>query len=335
MANFKKLIINENSSILDAIKVIDSTIYRTCFVVNNQNKLIGSVTDGDIRRSLIKKINFKSKVSKICYKKTISSEKKNILNDEIKNSERCIPILNKKKQIIDIKIFKNEKNKIKSALIMAGGRGERLHPLTKNIPKPLLKIKGKSLLEILISKLYSSGINHIKISVHHMYKKIKNHMKVKKFNLKNSDYIIEKTPLGTGGSIKFFNSKENNFFVINCDIRLNVDFTKISNFHIQKKADITIVSKQIINKLHFGVLNINSQFFVKSIEEKPILFNYVSTGLYILNKKVKKLIKSNQRINMDEIITKAIKKKMKIVSYPLYENWADLGTKKVLKKFQK
>ena len=153
MANFKKLIINENSSILDAIKVIDSTIYRTCFVVNNQNKLIGSVTDGDIRRSLIKKINFKSKVSKICYKKTISSEKKNILNDEIKNSERCIPILNKKKQIIDIKIFKNEKNKIKSALIMAGGRGERLHPLTKNIPKPLLKIKGKSLLEILISKL--------------------------------------------------------------------------------------------------------------------------------------------------------------------------------------
>ena len=232
MVNFKKLIIDENTSILDAIKIIDNSIYRTCFVVNNHNKLIGSITDGDIRRGLLKKINFKSKVSKVCNRKTISSFKKDILNQDVYKSERCIPILNKKKQIIDIKILKSYKNKINSALIMAGGKGERLYPLTKKIPKPLMKIKGKSLLEILITKLYSSGINQIKISVHHMHKKIKNHMKTKNFKLINSDYIIEKTPLGTGGSIKLFNSKENNFFVINCDIKLNVDFTKISKFSL-------------------------------------------------------------------------------------------------------
>ena len=336
MLSFKKLLITKNSSILDAVKVIDSTNHRICFIIDKSNKLIGSVTDGDIRRGLIKKINFKKKAIKICNKKTIflnQYKKSSIKFDN--NEETCIPIIDKRKRIIDVKIYNKKNNKINSALIMAGGKGERLYPITKNVPKPLVKVKGKTLLESLIKKLNADGVKNIRISVYHMFEKVKSHLKNKKFSIKNIDYIVENKPLGTGGSIKLFNLNDKDFFVVNCDIKLNIDFSKVANFHLDQKADITVVSKQIINKLSFGKLNINSKFNVTSIEEKPILINYISTGLYIINKKIKKLINTNQKIDMDEIIQNAITKKMKVISYPLYEDWTDLGTIKDLNKFKR
>ena len=336
MLSFKKLLITKNSSILDAVKVIDSTNHRICFIIDKSNKLIGSVTDGDIRRGLIKKINFKKKAIKICNKKTIflnQYKKSSIKFDN--NEETCIPIIDKRKRIIDVKIYNKKDNKINSALIMAGGKGERLYPITKNVPKPLVKVKGKTLLESLIKKLNADGVKNIRISVYHMFEKVKSHLKNKKFSIKNIDYIVENKPLGTGGSIKLFNLNDKDFFVVNCDIKLNIDFSKVANFHLDQKADITVVSKQIINKLSFGKLNINSKFNVTSIEEKPILINYISTGLYIINKKIKKLINTNQKIDMDEIIQNAITKKMKVISYPLYEDWTDLGTIKDLNKFKR
>jgi dTDP-glucose pyrophosphorylase len=336
MLSFKKLLITKNSSILDAVKVIDSTNHRICFIIDKSNKLIGSVTDGDIRRGLIKKISFKKKAIKICNKKTIflnQYKKSSIKFDN--NEETCIPIIDKRKRIIGVKIYNKKKNKINSALIMAGGKGERLYPITKNVPKPLVKVKGKTLLESLIKKLNADGVKNIRISVYHMFEKVKSHLKNKKFSIKNIDYIVENKPLGTGGSIKLFNLNDKDFFVVNCDIKLNIDFSKVANFHLDQKADITVVSKQIINKLSFGKLNINSKFNVTSIEEKPILINYISTGLYIINKKIKKLINTNQKINMDEIIQNAIIKKMKVISYPLYEDWTDIGTIKDLNKFKR
>ena len=336
MLSFKKLLITKNSSILDAVKVIDSTNHRICFIIDKSNKLIGSVTDGDIRRGLIKKISFKKKAIKICNKKTIflnQYKKSSIKFDN--NQETCIPIIDKRKRIIDVKIYNKKNNKINSALIMAGGKGERLYPITKNVPKPLVKVKGKTLLESLIKKLNADGVKNIRISVYHMFEKVKSHLKNKKFSIKNIDYIVENKPLGTGGSIKLFNLNDKDFFVVNCDIKLNIDFSKVANFHLDQKADITVVSKQIINKLSFGKLNINSKFNVTSIEEKPILINYISTGLYIINKKIKKLINTNQKIDMDEIIQNAITKKMKVISYPLYEDWTDLGTIKDLNKFKR
>ena len=336
MLSFKKLLITKDSSILDAVKVIDSTNHRICFIIDKSNKLIGSITDGDIRRGLIKKISFKKKAIKICNKKTIflnQYKKPSIKFDN--NEETCIPIIDKKKRIINVKIYNKKNNKINSALIMAGGKGERLYPITRNVPKPLVKIKGKTLLESLIKKLSTDGVKNIKISVYHMFEKVKSHLKNKKFSIKNIDYIVENKPLGTGGSIKLFNLNDKDFFVVNCDIKLNIDFSKVASFHLDQKADITIVSKQIINKLSFGKLNINSKFNVTSIEEKPILINYISTGLYIINKKIKKLINTNQKIDMDEIIQNAITKKMKVISYPLYEDWTDLGTIKDLNRFKR
>lgn len=335
MLNFKKLLINQKSSTLDAIKVINSNNHRIGFVIDNKNKLLGSITDGDIRRAIIKKIDFKKNVLLVCNKKPYFLYKDKLKNIKKFKNDNYIPIVDNRKKVINIKIIKSKNNKVSSALIMAGGKGKRLYPLTKYIPKPLIKIKGKTLIESLCSKLLINEIKDINISVHHMHNKIQKHLKNVNKHITNKSFILEKKPLGTGGAISLFKSKDENFFVINCDVKLDLDFSKISNFHINQKADMTIVSKQTINKLSFGRLNINSKFKVLSIEEKPELTNYINTGIYILNKKIKNLIKKNQKINMDEIIEYALKKKMKVVTYPLYENWIDLGIRKNLKRYQK
>ena len=333
MLNFKKLLINQKSSTLDAIKVINSNNHRIGFVIDNKNKLLGSITDGDIRRAIIKKIDFKKNVLLVCNKKPFFLYKDKLKNIRNFKNDNYIPIVDNKKKIINIRIVNSNNNKVSAALIMAGGKGKRLYPLTKYIPKPLIKIKGKTLIESLYSKLLINDIKEIYISVHHMQNKIQKHLKNVNKRITHKNFILEKKPLGTGGAIRLFKSKNENFFVINCDVKLDLDFSKISNFHINQKADMTIVSKQMINKLSFGKLNINSKFKVLSIEEKPELTNYINTGIYILNKKIKSLIHKNQKIDMDEIIKQALKKKMKVVTYPLYENWIDLGTKRDLNKF--
>tara|TARA_Y100000389_G_scaffold202845_1_gene249430 strand:- start:436 stop:888 length:453 start_codon:yes stop_codon:yes gene_type:complete len=146
---------------------------------------------------------------------------------------------------------------------------------------------------------------------------------------------MKKKPLGTAGSIKLLKTNDDNFLMVNCDVKLNVNFAKICDFHLSHNADITIISKRIINKSNFGILNLDTKFIVKSIEEKPVSTSYINTGAYILKKKISHLIKKDKKIDMDELIKIAIKKKLKVISYPLYENWSDLGTISSLTKFKK
>ena len=218
---------------------------------------------------------------------------------------------------------------------MAGGKGTRLLPLTKNTPKPLVKVNGKSLIESLIHKLSFEGINEIVVSTHYRASKIKNYLKKKKFSVNSLEYLYENKPLGTAGCIKNIKTNDENFLIVNCDIKLNVNFSKICDFHLANQADITVVSKRIINKSNFGILNLNSKFHVKSIEEKPVITSYVNTGVYVFRKNVCRLIKKNKKLDMDEIIQKSIKRKLKVISYPLYESWMDLGTISNIRRFKK
>ena len=140
---------------------------------------------------------------------------------------------------------------------MAGGKGTRLLPLTKKTPKPLIKIKGKTLIESLILKLQKEGFQKINISINYMGSKIKKYLLKKKVvNVNNLEFIEEKKPLGTAGAIKYLKLKNDNFLLVNCDIKLNVDFSRIIDFHLLQKSDITIISKRFVNKSNFGVLDL-------------------------------------------------------------------------------
>ena len=337
MKNFNDLLIYSNKTIFDAIRIIDSTEHRSCFVINKSKKLIGSITDGDIRRGLLKKFDFKNSLLKICNKKSIFLNKKNEKKNINKNGVNCIPIFDGKKKVIDIKILKKKNNNnITTALIMAGGKGTRLLPLTKKTPKPLIKIKGKTLIESLILKLQKEGFQKINISINYMGSKIKKYLLKKKVvNVNNLEFIEEKKPLGTAGAIKYLKLKNDNFLLVNCDIKLNVDFSRIIDFHLLQKSDITIISKRFVNKSNFGVLDLDSKFNVKSMQEKPITVKYINTGAYLIKKKIMNIIKKDQFLDMDNLIKLALKKKYKVKSYPLYENWIDLGKLNKLLNYKK
>ena len=334
--DIKKYTLLEGEKIYNSIKKLENSDLRVFFVVNKNSELVGSVTDGDIRRAIINKIEFSDNVEKICNKKTIFKykNKKNKYNFNRVLDKTLIPILNQKKKILGFQKKKINKSKNR-VLIMAGGKGQRLYPLTKNQPKALVKINGKPMIEHLIFQLLKSDINDIIVSLYHKKEKIINFLNKRKFKKINISFLEERTPLGTAGAISLIKKDFKDLMVINCDVKILIDFNKIINFHKSENAHITIVSKQFVSKSKFGVIDLKKNFLVKKIDEKPLIANYINVGVYILNSKVRKLIKKNQRLDMNELINLAVKSKFKVITYPLYENWIDLGNISAVYKMQK
>jgi dTDP-glucose pyrophosphorylase len=335
MKKFNNLLIKDNFSISRAIKALNKNELRVCFVVNSKNKLIGSITDGDIRRALVKKISFNENVKKICNIRPLYLYKNKTIHIKIlkRKDITCIPIVDKKKNIVDV-IKTNHQSKIKTALIMAGGFGKRLLPLTLKKPKALIRFKNKSLIEHLIIKLKKNGFKNIYISIHYLGKQIEKKLKNgKKLGVKIF-YIKEKKPLGTAGSLAFLNKHfGDNFLVVNCDVNINIDFQKMIDFHIKRNSDLTIIAKLKTTKINFGIIKIKKNLNINSILEKPVYTNFINTGVYIFNKSVKKLIKKNFYLDMDKLISKMLlNKKYKVMGYPIFEDWNDLGTHYSLSK---
>lgn len=336
MKKFKSLVIKDNFSISKAIRSINKNELRICFVVNNKNKLIGSITDGDIRRSLIKKISLNDNVKKICNIRPLYFYQNEKINMKIlkRNDITCIPIVNKRMNIVDV-IKTNRQRKIKTALIMAGGFGKRLLPLTLKRPKALVRFKNKTIIEHLIIKLKKNGFKNIFISIYYLGNQIKKKLKNGKRLGVKIFYIKEKKPLGTAGSLAFLNKNVgDNFLVINCDVNINIDFQKIIDFHIRRKSDLTIIAKLKTTKINFGIVKIRKNFSVNSILEKPIHTNFINTGVYIFNKSIKKILKKNSYLDMDKLISKLLlNKKYRVKAYPIFEDWYDLGSHYSLSKF--
>ena len=337
----KNLFLLETSSIKSAIKKLNKYKCQIILVLNKNHKLSGTVTDGDIRRSIIKNNNLNKPLKEIMNKNPIViKEKKSI--EEIRklmriNSVLQVPEVDKKNFVKKIHywnpIFK-VKNKKNIFFIMAGGKGKRLLPLTKFIPKPMLKIGNKPILENLIRDAKNFGFLNFVLSVNYKKAKIKNYFKDgKKFNIKIK-YVSEKKPLGTAGSLSLLKSKTKGpIIVANGDIHTQIDFLELLNFHNKNKAFATTVIKQIEQTSEFGIIK-NKGIYFENFEEKPIKKFNINTGIYVFNRNIVKHIK-HLKIDMPEILIKLKKKKKKIIIFPAHEHWSDLGLKKNLLKINK
>jgi dTDP-glucose pyrophosphorylase len=342
--NWKASIINNNFTIIDAIKNLNKTALQICFVVK-KNKFIGTVTDGDIRRALIKGYNLESNILKIMNKKPKFVYEKNLKNKNFINTLKqkfpffSIPILNYKNQIVDMLI--NKKNyydlkKVKCEMvIIAGGKGKRLLPLTKKTPKALIKVNGKPMLENIILKGKKEGIKNFNIVTNHFHGKIKKYFKYgNNLNVKLR-YFRESLPLGTAGGLSLLKGKLKNvklLIVTNCDIFTNLNYNDIIDYHKKNKNEITIASRFFRLDNPYGVLKLDKKNHVFQIDEKPSENYLISAGVYIINYKVINFIKKKQKIDMTDFINFLTKKKIKIGSFPIYENWSDIGNKLDLKK---
>ncbi len=335
--NIRNTLISEHSTLIQVINKLDKNKIKIVFVINKNNSLLGTITDGDIRRSFLINKNLNIPLKKIMNK----NFEKLFIHKEYNNSDfenDIIPVLDRKKRIIKIKIL--NKNNLKQdsdtdVLIMAGGFGKRLLPYTKKIPKPMLKINKKPIIENIILKLMKQGFKKFYISTHYKSKYIKNFFRKKKNFGVDIIFLNEKRPLGTAGCLGLINKKriKKNLLVHNADIVSDLNYSNFVKFHKESKSDITIAAKEHVTYSPFGEINFRG-IKVKKISEKPKNISFINAGIYIFKSKLISGIKA-KKLTMTDFIQKKIKKKIKVNIFPIHEFWSDIGQKEVFKKFSK
>ena len=302
---------------------------------------MGTVSDGDIRRGILNGLTLNDKIANIIHRKPIVSKShygrtydRNLM---LKYKIRILPKVNNKGQVIDlVKLDKLENlNLNNSVIFMVGGKGKRLMPYTSNIPKPMLKIKGKPILEHLVEKVKSEGFTNITFITNHLHKIIEKYFgNGKNWNL-SIKYIRESKPLGTAGGLAYFKSKNNlPVIVSNGDVLTDASYFEILNFHLKNKNLVTVGVKEHKISNPFCVVKITKNKIVY-IREKPQSASYISAGVYDFNKNILKLIKKKKFLDMTSLLNNLFEKKIKISAYPIHEQWLDLGLKSQYDRLRK
>ena len=327
------ILLNDSNSLYDVINNLNKTGLKIVCIVDKKNFFIGIITDGDIRRAILKKYNLNSNVKKIInYSPIIYKNQINLLDIKKKIEKEDLdhlPIIIKKKIVgIYIKkenIFQNSLKKIDNVLVvMAGGLGKRLAPLTNNTPKAMLKYKGKPLTEYIISNGKKNGVNNFVLSVFYKKKIIKNYFKNgSNLGIKIS-YLEEKKPLGTIGAISLLKNINKSFFVFNCDSIVEINLEALIKYHNKHNSIMTIVIKNFKYNNPYGVVKSSNHKFI-AFEEKPSTNFNINCGIYVFKPAVIKIIKDYKITNIIELINILQKKSYKISIYPIYEDWQDFG----------
>jgi len=339
--HFLKSVINKNSKIKFAIKNLSESNLQICFICENE-KLIGTLTDGDVRRAILKGIKLDEKVSNIMNKKYFylreneTYEKAKRFMDIYKIKQ--IPLIDRSKKLCNVFFSETigSSNIIDNPfLIMAGGFGKRLYPRTKNCPKPLLPLAGKPILEHIINKIRNEGFREIVISTHYLSEMIVEYFgNGKQFGVDIS-YIKENKPLGTSGAIsKFKNVKNKSFIVCNGDVLTDISFNQLLEHHLSNKAKATMAVRKYSWQNPFGVIKTNGINITK-ITEKPVAETYVNAGIYVFSPDVKNFVTSNKKLEMPDLFRTLRKKKLRTIVFPMFENWLDIGNSNEYEKAQK
>jgi len=334
--NIQDLFIEGDLSIKKAIKKLDKTGKKILLIVEDR-KLIGVLTDGDIRRWILKNGNLQESVScimntspKYIYERDINNAKQILMEKRVE----AMPVLNSNKEVTDI-VFWNDNfegkfnyyNKLKTpVVIMAGGRGTRLEPYTKILPKPLIPIGDTPIVERIINRFAEYGCDKFYMTVNYKKNMIKAY-----FSESNRayeiDYIEEGRPLGTAGSLSLLKGElKETFFVSNCDILIDANYSDIFKHHKENKNKITLVTSLKHYVIPYGVIEIAATSEVQNMIEKPEYDYLVNTGMYVLEPDVLKHVPENTFFHITDLINYYIQNGKKIGVYPVSDKeWLDMG----------
>ena len=338
----KRLCILEETTIFEAIQVLNQVSKRIVIVVTEDFKLLGILIDMDIRRIILNKIPLDSPVNKVM------NQNPHIVSPQTSESEMLnlitmfgchqLPVVNDQGVVVDL-ITSNQlmqPNPISNqVIIMAGGLGTRLHPITHTIPKPLIEIAGTPILFILLDQLLKSGFGDFTLTLNYKSERIRKAVKSKPTLKSKVDYIVEPKRLGTAGSLGLLKKKPtDSFFVMNADILTNIDYTAMLDFHNRNESDITLAIRKEEQEIPYGVIDV-LDFQVLNIREKPSYTYFSNVGIYIIHPKVLNLIKKNEYLDMPTLINLAIENGFNVKNFPIHEYWIDIGNPNQLARAQK
>lgn len=342
----KSLLTRPNTTIRQAVQKLNDTGERILFVVDNGDHLIGTVTDGDIRRGIVNGFKFSDSVEKIIQKNFVSVKNRMPSKEDyvrklmLQTLIERVPVIDDNKVIIDVirwaDILKddssgeNKKAHTNPIVIMAGGKGKRLDPFTRIFPKPLIPIGDRPVIELIMERFYKFGFYKFIYILNHKKEYLKLYLKENKYPY-DIKLIEEKDTMGTAGGLSLLRDKiKEPFFLANCDSLLDVDFEELLNWHMEHKALMTIVGAHSEVKIPFGVLEL-SNGKLKSVSEKPAHDVIVNTGVYVMDPKILSYLPDDTQINMDKLINLIVRKD-KITVFPIYSGWFDVGQWKEYRK---
>lgn len=338
--NYQKHLVDQDSTIKEALAMLDQLAADAIlFVVDHEQKLVGSLTDGDVRRGLLKDMSIHQKVIDF-----IQPNPKYILKSSYSVEDlekfraanlKIIPVLNDAHQVINVINFRFLKSYLPiDAIIMAGGKGTRLKPLTNDIPKPLLKVADKPIIEHNIDRLITYGIDDFWISINYLGNQLKEYFKEGESKGVQIKYVSEEKPLGTIGAARAIkNFQHETVLVTNSDILTNLDYEDFYKDFIQSGADLSVVTIPYEVLIPYAVLEMEKES-VKSFKEKPTYTYYSNGGIYLLKRELLKLIPENEFYNATDLMEELIKRDKKVNSYPLRGYWLDIGKHEDFQKAQ-
>lgn len=342
-SEWKSSLLNFKEDMKAAINNLEAGNSGISIIVNDKNKLVGTVTDGDIRRAILSNFTMESKIESFMNKNPIfldsNYERGDIINLMKEKDILQIPITDKNKTIIGLETLNHLLNKQKAdnpVFLMAGGFGTRLTPLTHETPKPLLKIGSKPILERIISKFIDAGFHRFYISTHFKAEKIKEHFNDGSDWDVSIKYIDEDKPLGTAGSLGLLPKLEMDLpvIVMNGDLLSDINFHSLLNYHKKKKGIVTMGISKYEFQIPYGVIIRDEDKFIE-IEEKPSENFFINAGIYVIEPLVIKALDGKTYLDMPNLLNKIKKDKGEVNVFPIHEYWLDVGQIKDLKKAKK
>lgn len=339
MKNFKNILLDQNSTIKQALQIIDKGDMKIALIVNQNTQLIGTIADGDIRRALLRGMSIDDPVTSIintnCIYAKSSDSKEKILQIAKYNQIYQIPIVDEQLHVLGIDevndfIITNEyRNKV---VLMVGGLGTRLRPLTNDTPKSLLRVGNKPILEIIVENFAKYGFKDFIFSVNYKSEMIEEYFgNGQRFGI-SIEYVHENKRMGTAGALSLMKDKlKDNFFVMNGDLLTNINFEHLLSFHSNDNALATMCVREYDLQIPYGVVKLHENRIV-SIEEKPLHRFFVNAGIYLINPKALKYIPNDSFFDMPTLFDSLIKNEEKTISFPIREYWLDIGEIEALKK---
>lgn len=325
-------IINQNITLLEALSRINSLAPEplVLFVVDDEQRMVGTLTDGDSRRALIAGASLTDKAEKImprnfCYMTTNNATDVLEIRRQKEMKMKLVPILDEERHIVDIINLEKFKTRLPiDAVLMAGGKGERLRPLTEKTPKPLLPVGDKAIIDHNVDRLISYGINHISVTVNYLKEQIEEHYREPRQGVQILT-IREPEFLGTIGSIRFVTEFHNDtVLVMNSDIFTNIDYEDFYLHFLQHDAEMSVAAIPYNVAIPYGIFDLDGRN-IKGLVEKPKYIYYANAGIYLIKRRALDEIPADTVFHATDLVEKLIAKGKKVIRYPLNGTWIDIG----------
>lgn len=333
--------ISQKKTLIEALTIINNLVPDplVLFVLDDNNRMVGTLTDGDSRRALIAGASVNDEVKKIMHR-DFNYMKADAIGDvkEIKHQKemkmKLVPVLDKDMHIVEVINLEKYTTRLPiDAVLMAGGKGERLRPLTEKTPKPLLHVGGKAIIDRNIDRLIANGVKHITVTVNYLGEQLEEHFSELRGEVKIQT-VREPKYLGTIGSIKFVKELYNDtVLVMNSDLFTNINYEDFYLHFIEHDADMSVAAVPYTVSVPYGIFDLCGRE-IQGLVEKPTYNYYANAGIYLIKRSALEMIPDDTFYNATDLIEKLISENKKVIRFPLNGTWIDIGTPQEYKKAQ-